>query len=525
MLKQISLLCRLQCSNLFGINEFRYTKDNAKKRRYIGHSFAWLLVIIILLSYVTAFSYGMGMLGMADIIPVYLYAIVSMITLFFSFFKAGSVLFSMKSYEMLVSLPFTKTAIIVSRFIEMYVTALATGILVMVPGLVVYGIYEKPTVSFYLVSFLAVVFLPMLPLTTACIIGAVIKAISARSRHKSIGETILMVAVILVVMFGSFSSSAQLEQMDEEAIRNLAALAAEQIGKAYPPAILYQNAIQGELISLFLLIAVPTAVFVLFAVILQKFYQGICMAINASAAKNNYKLGELGTSSLLKALWKKEWKRYFASSGYVTNTIVGYILTLVVAVVFLAAGTEEVDKMFAMTGLMQKASPFLLSAVLSMMSITSCTISMEGKNYWMLQTLPIRPKDVYKAKMLLNFSIGAPFVIVSSVITCIAVKASLAEAVWIFVIPFGYLCFSIVSGLAANLKFPVLNWENEVRVVKQSASVFVTMLVGILCSIVPGAVVLFVQGINTNLMLAGITAALLLVTGMLYCYVIRQDLP
>lgn len=525
MLRQISLLCRLQCCNLFGINEFRYTKDTAKKRRYIGLSVAWLFVIFIVLFYVTAFSYGMGMLGMAEIIPIYLYAIVSMITLFFSFFKAGSALFSMKSYEMLVSLPFSKAAVIVSRFIEMYLTAFATGLLVMLPGLVVYGIYEKTAVSFYLVSLLAVIFLPMLPLTIASIIGALIKAISSRSRHKSIGETILMVAVILVVLFGSTSSSMQLGQMDEQALRNFAALAAEQIGKAYPPAVFFQNAIGGDMASLFLLIAAPTAVFIIFTAILQKYYQSICMAINASAAKNNYELKELGTSSLLKALWKKEWKRYFASSGYVTNTIVGYILTVVVAVVFFVVGTEEVDKAFAVTGLVQKAAPFLLSMILSMMPITSCAISMEGKNYWMLQTLPILPKEVYKAKILLNLSIGAPFVFVSSVITCVAVKATLAEAFWIMIIPMGYLCFSAVSGLAANLKFPVLNWDNEVRVVKQSASVLVSMLTGILCSMLPGVAVVLLQSVNINLVMAVITAVLFLVTGILYQYVIRHKLP
>ena len=33
--------------------------------------------------------------------------------------------------------------------------------------------------------------------------------------------------------------------------------------------------------------------------------------------------------------------------------------------------------------------------------------------------------------------------------------------------------------------FPVLKWESEVRVVKQSASMFVTMVINIICSILP----------------------------------------
>lgn len=525
MVKQISLLCRLQCSNLFGINEFRYTKDTAKKRRYLGLAFAWVLLIGMMLFYIGAFSFGMGMLGMAEVIPVYLYATVSLVTLALSFFKAGNVLFSMKSYEILISLPFSKTAVIVSRFFEMYVTALLAGILVMLPGVIIYGIFEKPSISFYLVNILVILFLPMLPLTISCVLGAGIKAVSSRSKHKSIGETVLMVGIILIVMFGSFSSSSQLEQMDEEALRNLAGMFSEQIGTVYPPAILFQDALGGDIRSLFQLIVIPTAIFMIFAAVLQKYFQSICMALNASAAKNNYRMGQLHTSSVVTALWKKEWKRYMASSTYVTNTIVGYILTVILAVAIFIVGTEEVENVLGVSGIVEKIIPFLLAATLSIMSVTSCSLSMEGKNYWLLQTLPLQPKDIYHAKILLNLSLGAPFVAVASMISCVAVKASVIEAFWIFIIPAGYLCFSAVFGLAVNLKLPVLNWDNEVRVVKQSASVLIAMLVGLISSVIPGVAVAIQQGMNANYMMAAVTAVLLLATGILYRYVMKQKLP
>ena len=525
MVKQISLLCRLQSCNLFGLNEFRFTRDKAKKRNYLLKAFVVGIVIVLLLFYVTAFSIGMGMLGMAEIIPIYLYTIVSLITLFLSFFKAGSVLFSLKSYEMLVSLPFSKAAIIVSRFFEMYMTTLMAGVLVMLPGIIVYGIYEKPGVSFYPVSLLAVIFLPMLPLTIASVLGAVIKAISSRSKHKSIGETVLMVVVIVAVLLGSFTSSTQLQQMDQDAIRNLMAMMSEQIGATYPPAELFQNAICGDVVSLLILVAFPTLVFVIFAAVLQKYFQRICMALNASLAKNNYKMETLSTNSVIIALWKKEWKRYMASSAYVTNTIVGYILALLFAIMIWAVGIEKMENTLGMSVIWGRVIPFLLATVLSIMPITSCSISMEGKNYWMLQTLPIEPKDVYRAKMLLNFTVGAPFTLLATVISCIAIKASVMEALWIVIIPMGYLCFTIVMGIAVNLKLPVLNWDNEMCVVKQSSATLITMFVGIISGVIPFVAVILLQGVNTNVFMAVVTAVLLLVTGILYQRVLKRDLP
>ncbi len=525
MVKQISLLLRLQCSNLFGINEFRYTKDKAKKKRYIGLSFAWILLLGMMLVYICGFSYGMGILGMAEIIPVYLYTVVSLIILFLSFFKAGSVLFSMKSYEMLVSLPFTKSAIVVARFLEMYLTALSAGILALTPGIVIYGIFEKPSVSFYVISLLSAIFLPMLPLTISSVIGAVIKAISSKSRHKSIGETVLMVVIVLVVMLGSITSADQLEQMDEEALRSLAGMLSGQIGRIYPPATLFQNAIAGDIKSLIILILIPSGIFAIFTVILQKYFQSICMSLNASSAKNNYKMEQLSTNSIVIALWKKEWKRYMASSVYVTNTIIGYILAVILAVSMLVVGTKEVEAVFGVSGIVEKVIPFLLAAALTITSTTSCSISMEGKHYWLLQSLPLQPKDIYHAKVLLNLSLGAPFVLAASVISCIAVKASGLGAFWIFVIPLVYLCFSAFLGLAVNLKFPVLNWDSDVRVVKQSVSVFVTMLAGVISSVFPGVIAAMQQSINHNYMMAGITIILIGITGALYHYIVRQELP
>ena len=45
MVNQVIQLSRLQLINLFGINELRYTKDKAKRARYIGIGCIWLALI------------------------------------------------------------------------------------------------------------------------------------------------------------------------------------------------------------------------------------------------------------------------------------------------------------------------------------------------------------------------------------------------------------------------------------------------------------------------------------------------
>ena len=53
-----------------------------------------------------------------------------------------------------------------------------------------------------------------------------------------------------------------------------------------------------------------------------------------------------------------------------------------------------------------------------------------------------------------------------------------------------YLVWGAVWGLSANLHLPLLNWENEVQVVKQSAATLVTLLGGTVMVGVPAAALL-----------------------------------
>ena len=188
MIKQVLTLSKVQLKSLFGINEVLHTKDKKKKQNFALLSVAYVLVILMAISYVGGLAYGYHYLGLGDIVPMYLYTILSILMLVLSFFKAGSVLFSMKSYDIMVSLPVTKSAILISRFVTMYVTNLLFSLIVMMPGLAVHIWFTKPGIFFYIISLFAVLFAPLLPLTISSLLGALIKAISSRMKKKALAE-------------------------------------------------------------------------------------------------------------------------------------------------------------------------------------------------------------------------------------------------------------------------------------------------------------------------------------------------
>lgn len=519
MSKHWMRLLRLQMSNLFGINEFLHTKDRGKKKHFLGLAFVQIVLILMLMGYVAGFSYGFIHLEMAEIVPMYLYTVVSLLILFLTFFKAGSTLFSMKGYEMLVSLPVSRTDIVFSRFACMYLTNLLAGCMIMLPGIAVYGYFIRPGILFYLICFISTLFLPLLPLSLASVIGAMITAVSARTKHKSIGETVLMLVFIVAVMVGSMMMSGQEEQMNVELLKNMAGVLTEQIGKIYPPALWFKAALAGDMVSFLLLLILPMAIFAVFLTVLQKYFQSICTALNAVTVKNNYKMKNLQASGIVTALWKKELKRYFASSVYVTNTIVGYALAALAAFALLFMGVKGLGEAMEIPGLeliIRRCIPFGVACLMSITTMTSCSISMEGKSFWQIQTLPVQSKAVYDSKILANLTVAAPFYVLTVILICLAIRPTLLDAIWIVLIPACYLFFTATAGITVNLLFPVLNWESEVRVVKQSASTMVMMLIGMVSSILPLAAVIVLRNVSVHLLNTAFVVLLLAVTGILY---------
>lgn len=525
MIRQISLLCKVQLCNLFGINEVRHTKDSAKKKKYVAMACLWGVLLAMLMMYVVGFVYGMVMIGADEVVPLYLYTVVSLIILIFTFFKAGSQIFSMKTYEMLVSLPVSKNAIVVSRFLNMYVTNLLLSVLVIVPGTIVYGIYVKPGFMFYVVTVISTLFLPLLPLTLASIVGAVITAISARMKHRSLGETVLMLLFVVGILGGSMLFSGSAEQINVEQLQEMVDTLTDTIGAIYLPAVWYKYALEGSLLYFVLLLAVPFGIFLGFVWICGHFFQTICTLLNAVNAKNNYKMEKLKGSSALAALTKKEFRRYFSSSAYVTNTIVGYVLAVAMSIALFVGGTESIMtdlEEFGMAIEINRVLPFLITVMFSISSISSCSISMEGKYFWNVQVLPISNKIIYDSKILVNLIVAAPFYVISALLICFGADMTVMETVWVWIVPLCYIIFMAVLGITVNLKFPVMKWEQEVKIVKQSASVGITMLVGMVSSIIPcGCVIVF--GREWADMVAVITVVVIaVVTLVLYRHNNRQ---
>lgn len=488
MMRQIKVLSKLELINFFSLNVFRYTKDRKAKRTstFLGITVGILMVMVM--TYVGGLCYGFCKLGAEEIVPAYLVFLSSIFALLFCGFKAGKIIFKEGCYDILVSMPIKKSALVISRYVRLYVEGLMVACVVMLPGLGVYACMVKPGIAAIVMGVLSVFVVPVIPVTLSVLLGVIITGISSKMQNKALFEALF----VILIMIGLFSVTAVMPagdtSFDLRAIGNVAKELLNVIQAMYPPAIWFAGALgDGSVIKFVVGVLVSVTLLVVVAVLTIANFESISRRLHTNTAKHDYELGELQKKTVMKAMILREAKRYFSSGTYVANTIVGPVMAVAFAISMLFVDLETFFAGIPIALNFGGVIPVLWGCILTMNSPITTSVSMEGKEFWIIKSLPVADKDILKSKLIFSAILLAPFYIVGEVILIIALKPGLKELVWMIILPMLIVLCSLVIGLAVNLKFPKLKWDNEVEVVKQSASsgigLLVTFFVAIIVSV------------------------------------------
>ncbi len=502
-IKQTFQLTRLQLMNLYGMNVILHTKDKKKKRNSLFLALAYLILFVMAGFLMGGLAAGYIALGLADALPALFVFMSSLFIVALTMFRAGSILFQKNFYEMLCALPMRHRTIVISRFVRMYVENLLLTMIIMGSGLAVYGWHIRPKVSVYLMGGAVTLICPLIPITLAAILGTVITAITSRMKHKSVITSILMVGLVIIYML----TLSRISNMDESLILgillNFSLTVMKLLGSIYPPAVWFGKAIlQADILQFLFGAAVSILLASAAVTVISGKYQWICSGLFSTSAKHEYQIRQMTKHSVLKSLYKRELKRYFASSIYVMNTIIGPVMAVILAVAVCMADWSMIEVMTELLEFpvdIRSGIPFLIAGIFSMMPVTASSISMEGKEWWIIKCLPVKTKDLINSKLLLNLSLDLPFFLTAEILLMIAVRPNAMELLWLVLIPLILIPFGCVLGLAVNLRFPVFDWENEAYVVKQSTSAFLGGICGFLLVLVCAVPGVLLNGIYQNL--------------------------
>jgi ABC-2 type transport system permease protein len=477
-----------------GINVFRYEKDAGKRRMKI---IVAIIIVICLLAFVTycgLAAYAYAYLGMSELIPGIAMVVSSLISLFFTIFKANGDLFAFSDYEKVLSLPIPIRTVIYSRLANMYFWNTVIATLVMTPMGVVYGIFVKPPLGIYIIWIAGIFVVCLIPTILASFIGALITAIASKFRYASAISSVLGIGFVVALMVSSMMLSTadsgigklanpKTGEVDVAAISELMPAISDSMNRIYPPVKLFTDAIvQHNIASFLVMVVVSIFLYGTFASLLSLKYREINSALTSHVSKANYKMETLRQGSMRKALYKKTIMRILKSSVCATNLLIGCVLAVLLSIAMVIVGPEKVLEGFDATASMEiihNVAGYALAAVISMTNTAAVSLALEGKNIWLIKSLPIPPKVLYDSYLLTNLTFTIPTTLICGVLFSIALKTGIAATCIIIVMPLAFSLLSAVMGLFIGNRMAFYHWQEEAHLVKQSLMSITGMLGGL----------------------------------------------
>ena len=378
--------------------------------------------------------------------------------------------------DFLLSLPIKKRDIIISKISSQYIFDLFFSFALLSPFIILYEIYSPFSVSIIIFSLITIILLPFLSVGISQIMEYIVVRFFNRWKYGNVLKTLIPTAlylslITLMIVKTSGYGLVQFENLDNYfQDRWLANKVLEFI-------------FNQSLISILSVVGI-TILTAVFGIILKINTYGKNYGVYVS---RNDKIELKQKESPYIRLFKKEIKSYFLNPAYLLNTIIGPILIIVSAVAISIIGVQNVLATFQLSipyNELQFIFILIINFFISTTCISAVSLSLEGKNVWLIRSMPISAFQIFLSKLLVPVVIILPTLIFSAIVYSIILENILYGLI-IFAIALLFLLLTDIIGLMINLWFPKLNWESETQVIKQSLSVLLSMVFNFILVIIP----------------------------------------
>ncbi len=495
-------LFKIDFINTFSLN--RLNKKHGKRTSMtplIMMSLIYFFLFIMIFFYIFIIAASLKEMGVMDLLLHFGLLVAILICLIFTISQANNVLFESKDFDLLMAMPIKPKIIVASKIASMsLINYLMFGML-FIPITIAYYFYAQPSLLFFLNALIVFIFGPLLIIVICSFISFLMGLLLKKTKYKSMINSLIAMCILAAFLVGYMMFMNNIESITADDLSN-----AVNITKyIYYPNSLAVSGMLGDYLSLLFYVGLSIIPFGLFIVFIGKNYSKANMRAKISHTKRNYQLDAQKSKSPIKSLLFKETKRFFSSSTYTMNVMVGPLLAVIGTIILWISLKSIQDTLegegFAMSLLT------LLYMVLSSFSYgiapsTASSISMEGKTFWILKASPIKTKDIFIAKILFYVLLTSPFIIINGIFLSIVLDVTIFEKVLMFITPFIFSTIYAMEGLWINILTPKFDWTNETKAIKQSAGTIYAMLLGMGISVIMYVPSFIVNGLGGNGLLA-----------------------
>lgn len=457
------------------------------------------------------------------LIPLSMLSAAFGLILVFGFYHAQGYLFDFQDYDLLASMPLTRRQILMSKLVALVAMMLIYSAFLTLPMMALFQLRYAMPATFLLYGLIGQLFLPIVPMSVACLAAVVVRLVSSHVKHPVLIRNVLSLGMVIGLM-----TIMTLFQGQAGQAQDIAALIQPIQTWLAPVYWLTMAMINGNLSELLKLIGLSSLVLILFLILIAPVWNALNQKARTTSAKTGGKV-KLEASSMNAALLRKELRRYFGSTSLVMNTMVGPVMVALCAVM-LAAQKDLMAQIMLESGVDFRAfadpvAMLLLAACLfceMICPITATSISLEGKHFWIMRSLPIPANRYLGAKLALNLMLNVPVSWLSILILSFVYHFTPVTTVLLLALTLLAALCSGLFGLIVNLHFPRFDYDREIVVVKQSLSTMITVFTGMGFSFLLIAGLLFWAPLEPAAMMAAIALGMTLLAAGMGFYLLRR---
>lgn len=395
---------------------------------------------------------------------------------FGSVFNTFSGLYLSKDNDFLLSLPIPVNYILISRLMSVYIMGLMYSATVIIPAAIVYWVSVPFSIAAVVGSVILTVLISVIVMILSCVLGWVVAKISLKLKNKSFVTVAAALLFIGVYYFFYFKAQSLIQDL----VANAVIYGTKIKGAAYP-IYLFGRIGEGEPVAIIIFTVAVAVIFALMWIVLSKSFIGIATS-TGKTEKKIYKRTVTRQKSTDASLLSKEFARFTSSPNYMLNCGLGILFMIAIGVALLIKGgyiAELLGDVFSeQKGIISIFLCTVLIMVSSMNDTAAPSVSLEGKNLWLVQSLPVKPWQVLRAKLNMQIILSSVPAVFALICAAFTLNIRPAEMIMSAVFTLLNVVMTALFGLTIGLKMPNLTWSNEIVPIKQSASVAISLIAG-----------------------------------------------
>ncbi len=414
--------------------------------------------------------------------------ITTIVSTLFSLAPMMSLLYFSKDGEFYLHLPIKASSVYMAKMLYLYISQLYISALLCLPMIVILGVTQNLSFTYYLIISVGVLVIPFFGLLFSSVLALPIIAFSRFFKNRGAVSSVALILVFAIVICGYLALTisgdsltvAQTVEIMTPLVKTVSNVAIPFTAVANASLLISNTAFGFFDANIAFLINIAIAlVFFIAIVIIAMFVGKLFYNKGVSALLENRKSTQKGDNVLKKnrqflTLFLLEVKTIMRNSALAFNAV-GLIVVCPVLAVTLSISMGGEFLGYTAFGMIYA---IIVGVGMSFNTCACIAFSKDGENFYVIKYLPVDKKKVIGAKLMFSWLLSSIFTIVSVVIALAILRQEWYHYLSIIPIPLFSLGISAMDMLW-DLRRPNLNWNSVSELAKRSSNVLIPTFIGL----------------------------------------------